>query len=57
MVFLSVSATGLSVLVFVFASGCHTCELEAVLSFKPLATGLSVRVSPYGYGLISNCVL
>ena len=44
MVFFFVSATGLLVLVFVFAFECHSWELDAVFSFTPLAKGLSVLV-------------
>ena len=40
--FFVVSATGLFVLVFGFTTECR--ELDAVFSFKPLATGLPVLV-------------
>ena len=49
--FFVVAATGLSVLVIVLASECHTWELDAVFSY------LSQGVFPYQYGLNSNSVL
>ena len=42
--FFVVSTTGLSVLLLAFLSECHTWELDAVFSFKPLASGFTVLV-------------